>query len=110
MASDNNSDSQDEKTALVQGEPAREDAQAEELQLLRSCEQSESKMTLYHWTQSFNSQKVSPRFSTTEGADSSLMMPVGLIVRCDERLDCGAPAPRSPQQGLPAFQVLLLLM
>lgn len=67
MASENNSDSQDEKTALVERDPAQEDAQGEELQPLQSCEQRESKMTLYHWTQSFNSQKVSPRFSTTEG-------------------------------------------
>lgn len=67
MASENNSDAQDEKTALVERDPAQEDAQGEELQPLQSCEQRESKMTLYHWTQSFNSQKVSPRFSTTEG-------------------------------------------
>lgn len=72
MASENNSDPQDEKTALV----ARDAAEEADLQL-QSSEQSEAKMTLYHWTQSFNSQKVSPRFSTTEGRTAPLMMQWG---------------------------------
>lgn len=75
MASENNSDSKDEKTALVESDPAPNT----DLQL-QSCKQREAKMTLYHWTQSFNSQKVSPRFSTTEGRTAPLMMLVDLIV------------------------------
>lgn len=75
MASENNSDSQDEKTALVESDPAQD----ADLQL-QSCKQRASKMTLYHWTQSFNSQKVSPRFSTTGGRTAPLMMSVDLIV------------------------------
>lgn len=77
MASEKNSDSQDEKTALVQGDPAQEDARGADLQLLRTCEQGASKMTLYHWTQSFNSQKVSVRASAPRrGRTAPLMMPV----------------------------------
>lgn len=72
MASENNS--QDERTALVESDPAQ-DANLQ----LQSCKQTESKMTLYHWTQSFNSQKVSPWFSTTERRTAPLMMPVDLI-------------------------------
>lgn len=54
MASDNMSDCRDEKAALV--ETGSEQASG----LQQQCEKrSESKMMLYHWTQSFNSQKVS---------------------------------------------------
>lgn len=61
MASENNSDSQDEQTALLETGSEQDVAVQQQ-----SVERKESKMTLYHWTQSFNSQKVSARFSTTE--------------------------------------------
>ncbi|KAG7225105.1 hypothetical protein INR49_014561 [Caranx melampygus] len=54
MASENSSESQDEKTALIEPEPAQ-DVQGESGAVAK---QSGSKLTLYHWTQSFNSQKV----------------------------------------------------
>lgn len=55
MATENNSESQDEKTAVIESEPAQ-DVQEESGAVAK---QSASKLTLYHWTQSFNSQKVS---------------------------------------------------
>lgn len=61
MASENNSGPQDEQTALLET-GSEEDVAVQQ----QSVERKESEMTLYHWTQSFNSQKVSARFSTTE--------------------------------------------
>ncbi|XP_029384716.1 ganglioside-induced differentiation-associated protein 1 isoform X2 [Echeneis naucrates] len=56
MASENISGcSQDEKTALIESVPAEEE-DAE--QQSGPVTQADSKITLYHWTQSFNSQKV----------------------------------------------------
>ncbi|KAM7369964.1 hypothetical protein PAMP_011251 [Pampus punctatissimus] len=54
MASENTSESQDEKAALIETESVQDDPQ----QCGTVAKQSESKLTLYHWTQSFNSQKV----------------------------------------------------
>lgn len=54
MASENSTESQDEKTALTEA-----DSQDVQQQSGTVAKQSESKLTLYHWTQSFNSQKVS---------------------------------------------------
>uniref|UniRef100_A0A3Q2CRK2 Uncharacterized protein n=1 Tax=Cyprinodon variegatus TaxID=28743 RepID=A0A3Q2CRK2_CYPVA len=55
MASENGSETQDDKKALIQ-ESSEEEAQQQGETVL--CNK-ESKLTLYHWTQSFNSQKVS---------------------------------------------------
>lgn len=52
MASEVSQESQDEKAALVEADP-EQDAH-------RGTVAKRSKLTLYHWTQSFNSQKVSP--------------------------------------------------
>lgn len=57
MASENSSDSQDEKAALVETD-SEQDAGLHQ-QCGTVAKQSESKLTLYHWTQSLNSQKVS---------------------------------------------------
>lgn len=54
MASDNISVCQDEKASLVEGGSGKDEG-LEQLCLKRS----DTKLTLYHWTQSFNSQKVS---------------------------------------------------
>ena len=54
MASGSSSDAQEEKTALVEAD-AEQDAGSQGL----CVKQKEPKLTLYHWTQSFNSQKVS---------------------------------------------------
>ncbi|XP_042366574.1 ganglioside-induced differentiation-associated protein 1 [Plectropomus leopardus] len=54
MASENSPESQDEKTALIERDPEQDEQQ----ECGTVAEQSESKLTLYHWTQSFNSQKV----------------------------------------------------
>lgn len=54
MASESSSDCQDEKAALVET-TSEQDAGMQQL----CAKQGESKLTLYHWTQSFNSQKVS---------------------------------------------------
>ncbi|KAM4544016.1 ganglioside-induced differentiation-associated protein 1 [Fundulus diaphanus] len=54
MASENGSQTQDEKASLLQGS-SEEDAQQQAGIVLSN---KESKLTLYHWTQSFNSQKV----------------------------------------------------
>lgn len=65
MASENSSESQDEKAALIN--PDSEQDVHQECGTV--AKQRESKLTLYHWTQSFNSQKVSvislsaPQFS-----------------------------------------------
>lgn len=55
MASENSSVSQDEKTALIETD-SEQDVQQQCDTVAKLCE---SKLTLYHWTQSFNSQKVS---------------------------------------------------
>lgn len=55
MASENSSESLDETAALLEAEPVQD----EQKQCDTVAKQSESKLTLYHWTQSFNSQKVS---------------------------------------------------
>lgn len=68
MEAENNSQCGDENAALVEkdsGEdaPERRDAVAKA---------NEPKLTLYHWTQSFNSQKVSvPLFQHQTSTDSS---------------------------------------
>lgn len=54
MASDNSNDCQDEKAALL--EAGTEKDEGPEQQCLK---RGDTKLTLYHWTQSFNSQKVS---------------------------------------------------
>ncbi|XP_059182949.1 ganglioside-induced differentiation-associated protein 1 isoform X2 [Centropristis striata] len=54
MASENIPESQDEKTALIETDPEHDVHQ----ECATVAKQSESKLTLYHWTQSFNSQKV----------------------------------------------------
>lgn len=54
MASVNGSECQDEKAALVETGSEQDEGQHQQC-----AKQSESKLTLYHWTQSFNSQKVS---------------------------------------------------
>lgn len=65
MASENSSESQDEKAALINPDSEQDVHQ----ECGRVAKQRESKLTLYHWTQSFNSQKVSvislsaPQFS-----------------------------------------------
>lgn len=51
MASEVMSDSQDEKAALLEKDEQQQSGGA--------AKQSECKLRLYHWTQSFNSQKVS---------------------------------------------------
>lgn len=48
------SETQDEKAALIETESVQDEHQ----QCVTVAKQSESKLTLYHWTQSFNSQKV----------------------------------------------------
>lgn len=55
MASENSPETQDEKTALIEKDPEQDVTQEGGT----VAKQSESKLTLYHWTQSFNSQKVS---------------------------------------------------
>lgn len=55
MASESSSDSQDEKAALIESGSEQDVPQ----QCGAVAKQSGSKLTLYHWTQSFNSQKVS---------------------------------------------------
>lgn len=54
MASDNSSNSQDEKAALLEAGSEKEEGLEQ-----RCLKGSDTKLTLYHWTQSFNSQKVS---------------------------------------------------
>lgn len=54
MASDSVSDCQDEKTALVEADSEKDEGPKQQ-----GSKRSEAKLTLYHWTQSFNSQKVS---------------------------------------------------
>lgn len=54
MASDNSSHCQDEKAALLEADSEKEG------ELEQQClKRSDTKLTIYHWTQSFNSQKVS---------------------------------------------------
>lgn len=54
MASDSSSNCQDEKAALLEADSEKEGG------LEQQClKRSDTKLTLYHWTQSFNSQKVS---------------------------------------------------
>lgn len=55
MASENGSETQDEKAALIQASSEEETQQQGGTELCNN----DSKLTLYHWTQSFNSQKVS---------------------------------------------------
>lgn len=54
MASDSGSNCQDEKAALLEEGPEKGGGLEQEC-----LTRSDSKLTLYHWTQSFNSQKVS---------------------------------------------------
>ncbi|XP_049912986.1 ganglioside-induced differentiation-associated protein 1 isoform X2 [Epinephelus moara] len=54
MASENSPESQEEQTALIEKDPEQDEHQT----CGTVAEKSESKLTLYHWTQSFNSQKV----------------------------------------------------
>ncbi|KAK9527814.1 hypothetical protein VZT92_014342 [Zoarces viviparus] len=54
MASENRPESQAEKTALIEKDPEQDVNQ----ECGTIAKQRESKLTLYHWTQSFNSQKV----------------------------------------------------
>lgn len=69
MATENSS-SQDEKAALVETD-SEQDARLHQ-QRGTVAKQSESKLTLYHWTQSLNSQKVSVfMFQHHDPADSS---------------------------------------
>lgn len=69
MASENSSESPDETAALLETRPDQDEPQ----QCGAVSTQSESKLTLYHWTQSFNSQKVSVCFTFQHhiSADSS---------------------------------------
>lgn len=68
MASENSSESQDEKAAILETESVQDEHQ----QCYTVAKQSESKLTLYHWTQSFNSQKVSvPMLQHHSAVDSS---------------------------------------
>ncbi|XP_033494799.1 ganglioside-induced differentiation-associated protein 1 isoform X2 [Epinephelus lanceolatus] len=54
MASEISSESQEEQTALIEKDPEQDEHQT----CGTIAEKSGSKLTLYHWTQSFNSQKV----------------------------------------------------
>lgn len=54
MASDSVSDCQDEKAALVEAGSEKDEGPEQQ-----GSKRSDAKLTLYHWTQSFNSQKVS---------------------------------------------------
>lgn len=68
MASENGFESQDEQAALIEAVPEQDEHE----QCDTVAKQSESKITLYHWTQSFNSQKVSVfTFQHRAAADSS---------------------------------------
>lgn len=70
MASENSPDSQEETAALLETGPERD----EQEQCDTVATRSGSKLTLYHWTQSFNSQKVSGfMFQHHRAADSSLL-------------------------------------
>lgn len=53
MAAENSAESQDEKEILLKNEPAQESGT-----LTDTTNSPKSKLTLYHWTQSFSSQKV----------------------------------------------------
>uniref|UniRef100_A0A674PDD6 Ganglioside-induced differentiation-associated protein 1 n=1 Tax=Takifugu rubripes TaxID=31033 RepID=A0A674PDD6_TAKRU len=53
MASESISDCQDEKAALVEAGSEKDEGPEQQ-----GSKQSDAKLTLYHWTQSFNSQKV----------------------------------------------------
>ena len=57
MASESGSVAQDEKTAVLEAESGQDAVQKQKGETAEK--QHESKFTLYHWTQSFNSQKVS---------------------------------------------------
>lgn len=68
MASENSPEFQDEKTAFIEKDPEQDVHQ----ECDTVAKQSESKLTLYHWTQSFNSQKVSVfTFQHHSSVDSS---------------------------------------
>ncbi|CAL8292701.1 unnamed protein product [Lota lota] len=56
MASENNSESQDEKCILIKKNAFEEACQ--EIEECTEGRKAKPKLTLYHWTQSFNSQKV----------------------------------------------------
>lgn len=75
MATENSSESQDEITALKETEPAQ-DVQEESGAVAK---QSGSKLTLYHWTQSFNSQKVS--VGDVSGPQSSGQLLITALIR-----------------------------
>lgn len=71
MAAENSPESQDEKEVLVKT-GAMQEAHDRCQAVAESSKQNESKLTLYHWTQSFNSQKVSVTpFQHHSSADSS---------------------------------------
>ncbi|XP_063062177.1 ganglioside-induced differentiation-associated protein 1 [Engraulis encrasicolus] len=57
MAADNNTDAQAEKDTTVNEKRCNESCE-EAQTLVASTKAKDSKLTLYHWTQSFNSQKV----------------------------------------------------
>lgn len=70
MASENSSDSQEERAALLETGSERDELQQCDTVATRSG----SRLTLYHWTQSFNSQKVSVfTVQHHRAADSSLL-------------------------------------
>lgn len=58
MAAENSSEPQDEKAALLKTDEGQE-GHPECGTVAERSKRSESKLTLYHWTQSLNSQKVS---------------------------------------------------
>ncbi len=55
MAVENNGESQEEKEILIKNDALSQDSG----EVVEKTQNEESKLILYHWTQSFSSQKVS---------------------------------------------------
>ncbi len=55
MAVENNGESQEEKEILIKNDALSQDS----AEVVEKTQNEESKLILYHWTQSFSSQKVS---------------------------------------------------
>lgn len=77
MASDNSSSCQDEKAALLEADSEKEGGT--EQQCLK---RSDPKLTLYHWTQSFNSQKVSGNDISAPRCRGQLLVSICRISFC----------------------------
>lgn len=56
---------QEEKESLLREETGAEMLKGSETEM-KSCEKKESKLVLYHWTQSFSSQKVNKHENMTQ--------------------------------------------